>query len=226
MGVKQEMKTISLGDMAEVCLGKVILKDDIVPDGNAKVASISNLTEQGLLYEEMERANVTKEDVAKYNIRDNDVLITCRGTKFRSVLLEVKPPYLVIASGNLMVLRCEKAVDAAVIHLYLQSPAGESVIMKQSQGKNSINIGKKQLQSLQIPALSEKTKEKMVRLWKQGKKKYINTILEAEQEWGKTIDRVNGFFVGTDEEDEPPLVKKSQTNHNKKPQDRLLIELD
>ncbi len=222
MGKDQEMKSISLGDMAEVCLGKVILKDDIVPDGNAKVASISNMTEQGMAYEEMESTNATAEDLEKYAVRNNDVLITCRGTKFRSVLVKEKPSYNVVASGNLMIIRCEKAIDAAVIHLYLQSPIGEGKIIPLFQGKSSINIGKKQLQTLQITALSEKSKEKMVQLWKQGRKKYIHTILKADQEWGETNDRVNGFFVGINE-DQPPLVKKSQIN---RPQDRLLIELD
>lgn len=226
MGKTEKMKQISLGDLAEICLGKVILKDDIVTDGNARVAGISNLTEQGLIYEDMEMTNVKEEDMVKHEIRDNDVLITCRGTKFRSLLVENKPPYLVIASGNLMILRCKKTIDAEVIHLYLQSPMGEAEIMKQYQGKNSISIGKKQLLSTEIPMLSEKGKEEMVQLWKQGMKKYINTISEAEKDWSGTVDQINRCFVGFDEADQPTPMKKSKGMAGNKPQDRLLIELD
>ncbi len=242
MSSEQEMRTIPLGDLAEICLGKVILKDDIVPDGNAKVASISNMTEQGLVFEDMEMTNATEEDKAKYEIRNNDVLITCRGTKFRSVLVENKKSDLVIASGNLMILRCKEAVDAAVVHLYLQSPVGEETIIKQFQGKNSINIGKKQLNTLEIPVLSEQSKSKMVQDWNLGRKKYADTIIGAEREWKKTKSKIENYLNGKDNAEneldrpvtfsfEEKFDNKNESNNiprqtSKRREDRLLIELD
>ena len=242
MAEANKVKTASLADLAEICLGKVILKEDIAPQGNARVAGVSNMTEQGLVYEDMETTQVTEEDASKYEIRDNDVLITCRGTKFRSVLVENKPPGLVIASGNLMIIRCKAAADAAVIHLYLQSPMGEETINKQFQGKNSINIGKKQLYSLEIPVLSEQKKNKIVQIWKMGRKKYMNTILEAEQEWKSIQEQVAEDFTGNYDFRDPSLVlyKTSETieqtvltntpvkrkSRQSKSRDRLFIELD
>lgn len=242
MAEANRVKTAPLADLAEICLGKVILKEDIAPQGNARVAGVSNMTEQGLVYEDMETTQVTEEDASKYEIRDNDVLITCRGTKFRSVLVESKPPGLVIASGNLMIIRCEAPVDAAVIHLYLQSPMGEEAIIKRFQGKNSINIGKKQLNSLEIPVLSEQKKIKMVQLWKQGRKKYDNTIDGAEQEWRNTKSMIENHLNGNENVDNEldrtvttsanekldniNEIEKIDRKTNKRQGDRLLIELD
>lgn len=204
MGETDKMKTAPLSELAEICLGKVILKEDIVSDGNARVASVSNMTEQGLVYEDMETTQVTEEDMAKYEIKEHDVLITCRGTKFRAVLVENKPADLVIASGNLMIVRCDNPLDAGVIQLYLQSPMGEAEVMKSQKGKNSINIGKKQLLSLEIPVLSDESKKKMVQRWKQGWEKYINTIFEAEQAWKVTKAQVQHYFIGIDQVDDEP----------------------
>lgn len=236
MAEANKVKTVPLAHLAEICLGKVILKDDIAPQGNARVAGVSNMTEQGLEYEDMETTQVTEEDASKYEIKDNDVLITCRGTKFRSVLVENKPPGLVIASGNLMIIRCGEAADAAVIHLYLQSPLGQETIIQQFQGKNSINIGKKQLSSLEIPVMSEQTKSKLVRIWKRGRKKYMSTILEAEQEWKSLQVQVyEGLMQKVEFGDQTsetieqtgltstPVTRESRQN---KKRDRLLIELD
>lgn len=242
MGDTNKMKTISLGDLAQIYLGKVILKEDIVPDGNARVVGISNITEQGLDYDHMETTQVTEEDMTKYGIKDHDVLITCRGTKFRAVLVERKPADLVIASGNLMIVRCNNPLDAAVIQLYLQSPMGEAEVMRSHQGKNGINIGKKQLISLEVPGLSDESKKMMVQRWKKGREKYLNTIIEAEQEWKMTEDQVQQYFIGIDEVEskrgrmantspqESVKTKKEPmtiTRPTKRaPRDRLLIELD
>lgn len=226
MGEINKMKTAPLGDLAEIHLGKVILKDDITSRGNARVAGISNMTEQGIDYDHMETARVTEEDVAKYEIREHDVLITCRGTKFRAVLVEKKPEDLVIASGNLMIVRCENPLEAAVIQLYLQSPMGEAEVMNQQQGKTSINLGKKQLLSLEIPVIKEESKKKMVQQWKQGWEKYMNIIFEAEQEWRGTVDTINQYFEGIEEKDELVSSKESRAVQHKKSKDRLLIELD
>lgn len=242
MSVTNNMKTVPLGDLAEICLGKVILKEDIVTGGNARVAGISNMTEQGLDYDDMETTQVTEEDTAKYEIRDHDVLITCRGTKFRAVLVENKPAELVIASGNLMIVRCENPLDAAVIQLYLQSPMGEAEVLKSHQGKNSINLGKKQLLSLELPLLSYESKVKMVQRWKQGKEKYEKIIYKAEQEWDSTKVQVQKHLLGVDQaEDElgrvaiidtdVNFIKKKEPTTITRPTrklngDRLLIELD
>ena len=85
-----DLEKVKLKDVAEVFRGKSILKKDTTV-GSISVLNISNIENGEIHYDNMDTINEDERKVKRYELINNDVVLSCRGTAIKSAVIKETP---------------------------------------------------------------------------------------------------------------------------------------
>ncbi len=114
------------------------------------LANISN----GYMDEDLVEVHIDKiEKYKKYMLQDGDVIISARGTKISTAVAENIKDRNIIATGNLIVVRCNDTLEPYYLKAFFDSDDGNLCLSVAQTGSTIFAINPKQLCELQYDAL-------------------------------------------------------------------------
>ena len=175
------VKKEHLDVVAEVFRGKAITEK--AEGGNVAVINISNMSDIGIDYENLDTINEEERKVARYLLQDGDVLITTKGFAIKVAVFE-KQPRMCIASSNLCVIRTQsKILNGTYLKLFLESEVGMKLLKSLQRGTTIVNINYQDICQLEVPVPMLDDQIEVVNEYKQGLNLYVKTISAAESAW-------------------------------------------
>lgn len=171
----------SIKNIADVLKGKTITNKS--ENGNIKVINISNINGGEIDYSNLDSIedNVIKN--ARYILKENDLLISARGTVIKVAIFK-KQNYECVASSNLNVIRCkENSVRSEYLKLFLESKVGIELVNSITRGSISLNINYKDIEMINVPVPSMTTQCELIKKYNDGKRMYDEEIKIAEEKW-------------------------------------------
>ncbi len=148
---------IVLEDIAEVIRGaQVARKTDVIEKGGAYFINIKDIRDKRLRLENADHVSrensVCKE---KYKIRQEDILITSKGTALKLAIVEDSPPEAYI-SGNITMIRVNRSkYNPYVLFEYLNSKQGQIALERIQSGTTIRILSNASLKKLKIPQYNE-----------------------------------------------------------------------
>lgn len=175
------VKKAHLNEVAVVFRGKSITEK--VDGGNVSVINISNISNIGIDYTNLETINEEERKVARYLLQDGDVLITTKGFSIKVAVFE-KQPRMCVASSNLCVIRTQsKLLNGTYLKLFLESDVGIKLLKSLQRGTTIVNINYQDICQLEVPVPLLDDQIEVVNEYKQGLNLYVKTISAAESAW-------------------------------------------
>lgn len=175
------VKKARINEVAEVFRGKAITEK--AEGGNVAVVNISNISETGIDYADLETIDEEERKVARYLLQDGDVLITTKGFSLKVAVFE-KQPRMCIASSNLCVIRTQsKILNGTYLKLFLESEVGIKLLKSLQRGTTIVNINYQDICQLEVPVPLLDDQIEVVNEYKQGLNLYVKTITAAESAW-------------------------------------------
>lgn len=122
------------------------------------LANISN----GYMDEELVAVHIDKiEKYKKYMLQDGDVIISARGTKISTAVAENIENRNIIATGNLIVVRCNDTLEPYYLKAFFDSDDGNLCLSVAQTGSTIFAINPKQLCELQYDAIDPEKQKRI-----------------------------------------------------------------
>ena len=130
-------------------------------EGNISVIKVANIDDGEVDYSDLISLKIDEERIEKYLLRNNDILITTKGTKINVAVVENIDERKIIPYNNLMIIRItSKEVLPQYLCSFLCSETGQSLLKSLQTGSIVINITKNSLMDMNVSILeNEKQKE-------------------------------------------------------------------
>lgn len=174
------IKKMRLKDVATVFRGKAVnVKSET---GNIAIINISNITDTGIEYKNLDKIEDEKRKVSRYILEDGDVLVTARGTTIKTAVFK-NQPMICIPSVNINVIRPNDMLRGAYLKLFLASPVGVKMLRSLQRGTVVVNINYKDITELEVPVPPLAVQDALISEYHAGLELYTATIAAAEECW-------------------------------------------
>lgn len=174
------VKKLKLKDVASVFRGKAVTAR--LESGNVSVINISNITDTGIDYSNLDMIEEEKRNVSRYILNEGDVLVTARGTTVKIAVFEQQST-ICIPSANINVIRPREMLRGAYLKLFLESPVGIKMLQSLQRGTVVVNINYKDIMELEVPVLPIEVQDELIEEYNTGLKLYKGTVAAAEEGW-------------------------------------------
>lgn len=142
--------------------------------GNVDIVKIINIIEGEIDYSSLASTDIDAERIEKYLLKENDILISSKGTAIKLALVTNLGDRKVIPHNNLMVIRVtSEEVLPAYLCCFLNSDSGRLILNSLQTGSIIINITKSNLLELNIPVIDMDTQETIVNRYNILKKEIV-----------------------------------------------------
>lgn len=174
-------------------------KSDLKTDGKYSIVTISDIDDNGNIMDNLGRFDTDK-DVDKYLLKENDILISTKGTRIKTCLVTKLKDKNTIYHGNLSLIRItDKRLDPIYLKLYLDSERGQLELKSIQTGATIISINTSQLSNISIPLLSIDEQKKIVNNYV-FQKNEIDVLSNRLNDLKNNLsDSVNQVFEGVKE---------------------------
>ena len=160
---------IKLGDVTDRIFRGVQIKADnhnsmMQLSGDEPNCYLLNLSDisNGFIDDSLEEANI--DDLKRrmrYMVKQGDVIVSARGTKISVAVADNVEGRDIIATGNLIVIRCSDSLDPYYLKVFLDSDTGRNILESAQTGSAIFAINPKQLKEISIE-LFDIEKQKMI----------------------------------------------------------------
>lgn len=175
------IKKAELSEVAEIFRGKAITEK--TENGNVSVVNISNLSETGIDYDNLDKIDEEERKVARYLLQKGDVLIATKGFAIKIGVFE-KESGLYVASSNLCVVRPNpKLLNGTYLKLFLESETGIKLLKSIQRGSTIVNINYQDICQLEVPTPNLDDQFEIANEYNKGLELYKETIKAAETAW-------------------------------------------
>ena len=175
------LQKVKLKEVAEVFRGKSILKKDTTV-GSISVINISNIENGEINYKNMDTIEEEERKIKRYQLIDNDVLLSCRGTAIKSAVFKDQNK-AIIASANVIVIRPKEKVLGEYVKIFFESPVGMAIIKSFQRGTTFMNINHSDIMEMEIPLLPIRQQNEIIEAYNEEQNIYKASISEAEKRW-------------------------------------------
>lgn len=153
--------------------------------GEYEVLLISDIND-GVIASNLTKINPIKGKFDRYLIKENDLIISSKGTRIKIAVVEDIKDRKIIASGNLIVLRLDTTkINPNFLEMYLNSSDGQTILNRIQTGAVIISINPSKLIEITISTLPIQ-KQNIIAEKYRSKKKQLQLakehVLKLEQE--------------------------------------------
>lgn len=174
---------LHLGEVAQVTRGLQNTKE-LPQQAERYLLNIRNLQNGTICYEEAEQIEVRNPEWEyKYRIREDDIIITCKGAKLKLAIVPPNPPPAYI-SGNLTLIRAMKEkYPPYLLYEYLLSEQGQRALEMIQTGTTIRILGSSNLARLPLPRYEQQTAAKVGEGLKQAALRYEEALTAAATDY-------------------------------------------
>ena len=174
-------------------------RNDIAENGKYSIVTITDIDDNGNVSSNLGKFNTDK-DVEKYILNKNDILVSTKGTRIKTCLIDKLENANTIYQGNLTLIRVkDERLDPIYLKLYLESERGQLELKTIQTGTTIISINTSELSKIEIPLVSIDEQKKIVDEYL-FKKSEIDILSNRLSELKNNItDLVNQVFEGVKE---------------------------
>lgn len=124
-----------------------------IDKGVYKIVSSGDIVDGTFDINSLEKIKIQK-NYDRYLLRDNDLLISCKSTKVKTAIVEIKDDEKIIPSGSIIVVRCKKDILSPIyLKMFLDSTVGKKLLASIQTGTTIISINPKALESINIACI-------------------------------------------------------------------------
>lgn len=182
------LERVKLHEVAEVFRGKSILKKDVKP-GKIMILNISNITDTGIDYSNMDSIDEEERKIKRYELIDGDIVLSCRGSAIKTGVYR-KQKSIVIASANVIVIRPNNRVLSDYLKIFLESPVGIALIKSFQRGTTIVNINHTDIMEMEIPLLSIEEQKELIAHYKAESILYQQAVSKAEERYLREKEKI------------------------------------
>jgi Type I restriction modification DNA specificity domain/N-6 DNA Methylase len=179
---KLDLPKVKLKEVADVFRGKSIMKKDISP-GKIYVLNISNIEDGEIIFNNMDTIDEEERKIKRYELKDGDLVLTCRGTVNKVAIYRKIDDRIVIASANIIVMRFKKQILSECVKILLESSLGKILLKSFQRGTNVMNINPSDLEEFILPIPSLKIQEEVAEEYNNEYLLYKQSIDQAKNKW-------------------------------------------
>ena len=154
-------------------------------DGNHEILMISDI-ENGMISKHLKRIQVDDNKYDRYLLKENDIVITSKGTRIKIAVVENIENRKIIANGNLIVIRLlQDKLNPYYLEAYLNSSDGQEILNQIQTGSIIISINPSKLMDIKISMLPIEIQEELSNKYRAQKAQIEltkNRLLELEKE--------------------------------------------
>lgn len=160
-------------------------------EGNVSVVKISNIDNGEIDFDGLTSIDVEEDKIAKYLLKENDILISTKGTAIKIGLVTNIGDKKLIPYNNLQVIRITSdEVNPIYVCNYLNSETGQQFLKSIQTGSVIININKLDLLNILVPVLDMDTQETIAN-------RYLiirNNIKELKEKLSTLEEKLNSIY--------------------------------
>lgn len=179
---KLDLPKVKLKEVADVFRGKSIMKKDISL-GKIYVLNISNIEDGEIIFNNMDTIDEEERKIKRYELKDGDLVLTCRGTVNKVAIYRKIDDRIVIASANIIVMRFRKQILSECVKILLESSLGKILLKSFQRGTNVMNINPSDLEEFIVPVPSLKIQEQVAEEYNNEYLLYKQSIDQAKNRW-------------------------------------------
>ncbi len=154
--VSDQKNDVAMQDIAEVYRGFSALNRDVIDEnGTVYFLNIKDIQDGFIDFESAEKMSTNNAACKeKYRIREDDILITTKGTSIKISIVGEKPPEAYI-SGNITLIRVmSKQYHPEILYEYLASRNGREELERIQSGTTIKLINNSNLREMRVPLYS------------------------------------------------------------------------
>lgn len=148
-----EMDTIPLGKIADIGRGYNLTRSNESEDGDYQVIRISDISEEGINYDNLIRTTSEGARIDNYLVHKGDLLLSIRGTSNKVGLVDREQDKLLV-NANLVRIRPLSSYLSEWLKLYFESPMSQILLERISKGTTIRQISIHDLRDFPIPKLT------------------------------------------------------------------------
>ena len=180
-------ETISLGEAAQVTRGLQLAKRDeemLSDDGTHYLLNIKNIEDGSINYEDCKKIRWKNAQwIHKYQIREDDILLTSKGTQLKMAMVPPNPPPAFI-SGNLTIIRTDRATyHPYVLYEYLRSPEGRRWLERYQTGSTIRVLNASSLMQIKVPRYKKTLMETAGKELKENDRRYREAVEQLASDY-------------------------------------------
>ncbi|MBM7641831.1 restriction endonuclease subunit S [Streptococcus loxodontisalivarius] len=184
---ERNINRLPLGDLVTAFKGKAVPAK--AEAGDVAVVNLSDMTENGILYDQLKTFSDQEHKLLRYLLKDGDVLIASKGTVKKIAVFEGQERD-VVASSNITVLRPGDQIRGYFIKFFLDTDLGQALLDQADKGKAVLNLSTKEILDIEIPVVPLVKQDYQIANYLRGKADYDRKLARAKQEWEMTQDKV------------------------------------
>ncbi|WP_159641184.1 N-6 DNA methylase [Erysipelothrix anatis] len=148
-----EMDTIPLGKIADIGRGYNLTRSNESEEGDYQVIRISDISEEGINYDNLIRTTSEGARIDNYLVRKGDLLLSIRGTTNKVGLVDREQDKLLV-NANLVRIRPLNGYLPEWMKLYFESPMSQILLERISKGTTIRQVSIHDLRDFPIPKLT------------------------------------------------------------------------
>ena len=154
-------------------------------EGNVSVVKITNITDGGIDYDNLTSIEIKKNKIEKYLLKENDILVSTKGTALKFALVENLERRMLVPYSNLTIIRCNKELNPLYLITFLKSQAGTTLFKSIQTGSTIMIFTQKAIENFEFPLVSAHEQSKIANEYKEINEKILKIkkqLIEAEKE--------------------------------------------
>lgn len=160
-------------------------------EGNVSVVKVSNIENGEINYNDLVSIDIDENKIEKYFLKENDILISTKGTLIKIGLITNIGDKKLIPYNNLQVIRItSEDVNPIYVCNYLNSETGQRFLRLIQTGQIIININKNDLLNVQVPIVDMDTQETIANRYRI----ISNNIKELKEKLSTLENKLNSIY--------------------------------
>lgn len=179
--------TLALKDIAQITRGVQLKKEEeerLSEYGTALLLNIKDIQEGNIQYENAGKISPKSYNWhSKFQIQENDIIITSKGTNFKIAIVEENPPEAYIC-GNLTLLRVDQNMYHPYVLLeYLTSTRGMRALESIQSGTTIRILNNTNMERLEIPTYPQEVMNSIGEQLKNKRKKFKQQMKNITEQY-------------------------------------------
>ena len=160
-------------------------------NGEYEILTISDI-DNGIISTNLKKVSVDDNRFERYLVKENDIIITSKGTRIKIAVVSNIGDRKIVANGNLIVLRIDtKKLNPYYLASYLNSSNGQATLNQIQTGSVIISINPSSLVEINISTFDIETQNEIAKKYLTKQQQYLiakEHLKKIEEEYENYFD--------------------------------------
>lgn len=196
---------VPLGDIAEVFTGNQYTLGVFEKSGmltkeatGYRILTSSDIEDGCVDWKMLNRIKYEDDKFDKYAVKKNDVIVTSKSSKVKTVVVDIEPKEKILVTGGMIIVRPNiNMVDPTYLKIFLDSEQGQNALKSIQKGMTIVMINSKELATVLIPLIDINKQLDIARKYNDK----LSTLYALKQEVKKIEESLSTFYLDVREEE-------------------------